>query len=192
MSRIFAIVDSHDKNDNANYLVNRILDGAMNLSTNIISLHYVQKMHLVLNCVGTHACRSGARCPLEDEFTDWRDEIRESDVFVIGTTFENGAISSKFENIITRFLNQAIDLKLHDKKVVIVVASRISGDKVMDEILSIRERFVNAGMIYLDELVYIDESGSFKASENSAIDNKALLIGSGLRTNWRPYSTKSS
>ncbi len=183
MSRIFAIAESNDENDNANYLVNRILDGAMNLSTNIISLRYVQKLHVVFDYSTTHPDK-------DDDFSDWIEDIRASDVFVIGIKFEGGKISEKLGTVLNRFFTESADLNLKGKNVIAVVVSDTVSDQVRDFVISIRERFVKAGMVYVDDLVYIEENGSY-AKDNAAIDNKALIIGSSLRTNWRTYDDKA-
>ena len=185
MSKIFALVDSNSEEDNANYLVNRILDGAMNLSTNIITLRYVQRLHVVFDYVRDH--------PGElDDFSDWIDDIRNADVFVIGITFENGKISEKLGTVLNRFFTEADSLNLKGKNVIAVVVSDAPGDKVRDFVLSIRERFVKAGMVYVDDLVFIETKDCPHARDNNAVDNKALIIGGSLRTNWRTYDDKSA
>jgi hypothetical protein len=45
-------------------------------------------------------------------------------------------------------------------------------------------------MVYVDDLIFIEENGQH-AKDNAAIDNKALIIGASLRTNWRNYDDKA-
>ena len=182
MSRIFAVVETNDENDNTNYLVNRILDGAMNLSTNIISLHYVQKLHLIYDHY-----KNGSD---SDDFSEWVDDIRGSDVFVVGINFEGGKVSEKFEKVLNRFFTESEELNLKGKNVIAVVVSDAAGKQIRDFVISIRERFVQAGMVYVDDLIYIEENGS-RAKDNISIDNEALIIGGSLRTNWRTYDDKA-
>ena len=183
MSRIFALVNSTSENDNANYLVNRILDGAMNLSTNIISLHYVQKLHVVFDYSSNHDGE-------DDDFSDWLDDIRSSDVFVIGINFEKGQVSSKLGTVLNRFFTESDILNMKGKNVITVIVSDSAGSELRDFVHSIRERFVKAGMVYVDDLIFIEEDGRH-AKDNAAIDNKALIIGASLRTNWRTYDDKA-
>ena len=192
MNKIFTLVDSPDENDNANYLVNRILDGSMDLSTNMIFLHYAQKLHNVQKCSGCGNCQKGKGCPLDDNLSDWRDEILQSDVFIFGATLDKTKYPVKFDNIVERFLKQSKNLNLQGKKVIIVIASKMSNSEVLDAILSVRQQFEDAGMDYADDLIFMESEGSFSAKDNEAASNRALLIGKGLRTNWRPYDAKSS
>lgn len=183
MSKIFALVNSKSEDDNANYLVNRIIDGAMNLSTNIISLHYVQKLHILYDY-------AEAKNGEDDDFSDWIDDIRSSDVFVLGITFEGKNVSSKLGIVLHRFFTEADSLNLKGKNVIAVIASDSAGSELRDFVQSLRERFVKAGMVYVDDLIFIEENGQH-AKDNAAIDNKALIIGASLRTNWRNYDDKA-
>ena len=183
VSKILALVDGNSSDDNADFITNRIIDGAMNLSTNIIKLHYVQKLHEVFPCAGHGKCASGKRCPIDDEFADWRDEIRDSDVIILGATLEGGRPSVKFDRVMTRLINQAVDLRLDGKKAILVIAGDPS-----DSPLFVRQKdsLVHAGMQIAAEIMYVGTS----AKDDPAIIDRAHDIGSGLRTNWRQYSGK--
>jgi hypothetical protein len=103
---------------------------------------------------------------------------------------EGGKVSEKFEKVLNRFFTESEELNLKGKNVIVVVVSDAAGKQIRDFVISIRERFVQAGMVYVDDLIYIEENGS-RAKDNTSIDNEALIIGGSLRTNWRTYDDRA-
>ncbi len=65
MSKVVAIVSSPRHEGNSATIVDSIIDGAMGLSTNIISLHCLHTM-LIHGCNACGACKVKGHCVTED------------------------------------------------------------------------------------------------------------------------------
>ncbi len=85
MAKIVAITCSPRDNGPSSRITDAFLDGAMGLSTNIITLHRMIKFKMLGDCRRCMECKSTGICTLHDDLTTVLDDIRVSVCVVFAT-----------------------------------------------------------------------------------------------------------
>ena len=190
MSKVVAIVSSPRRDGSSAAIVNSVIDGAMGLSTNIISLHCLHSM-LIHGCNACNACKSKGQCVVEDELTRVLDDIKDADGIIISTPVYFGGPCAQykmFEDRLYSFISdKGVSLLPKGKKAVVVVSC--GGPKKVGLSVSkhISKNLEMLGIEVIGDIVYSDSNGSKHAKDDAEILSKAKELGKTFRTNYREY-----
>jgi len=190
MSKVVAIVSSPRHEGNSATIVDSVIDGAMGLSTNIISLHCLHTM-LIHGCNACGACKVKGHCVTEDELTRVLDDIRDADGIVVSTPVYFGGPCAQykmFEDRLYSFISdKGVSILPKGKKAVVVVTcsgpAKV-GKAVCDRIAKNLEML---GIEIVGNIVYSDAGGTKHAEDDADVLSKAKEFGKTFRTNYREY-----
>jgi multimeric flavodoxin WrbA len=85
MGNIVAVSCSPRENDTSSVIADAFLDGAMGLSTNIITLHNLVKFMALLDCRRCMACKNTGKCRINDDLQQVLADISNADCVVFAT-----------------------------------------------------------------------------------------------------------
>jgi multimeric flavodoxin WrbA len=190
MSKVVAIVSSPRHDGNSAAIVNSVIDGAMGLSTNIISLHCLQTM-LIHGCSACGSCKSKGRCVTEDELTRVLDDIKDADGIVVSTPVYFGGPCAQykmFEDRLFSFIsNDGTSLLPKGKKAVVVVTCGGPEEIGASVCEHVSKNLEFLGVEIIGKIVYSDRNGSRSADDDKDVLSEAKELGKVFRTNYREY-----
>ena len=180
MGKVVAVLSNDVGGNDADAIVNSVLDGAMGLSTNIIKLYKLQTMKDLKGCDGCLKCKADNRCRLDDDLTTVLSDIRDADCAVLSTpvVFNGPCAQYKMlEDRMISYLDENDKPVFNGKNAVLVVtcSKEDEGRKVAD---ALTYNLVRLGFTVCDTIVYSDREGKAPASENTELLLEAKRIGS--------------
>ena len=191
MGKVVSIVSSNRVNGNSDTIVNKIMSGAMCISTNTFSLHYLCKMH-ARGCLGCMECKQG-KCALNDDLTKVLDDIRTADSLIVSTPVHFNQKSWAYRMMEDRLFafigSDGISTLPPGKELIIVVTYSDSYDEavaIADHIESIMVgvfKFNLLGMI-----IYCDQGNIDSAARDENICEVACKFGASLSV-AKPFNT---
>ena len=185
MSKIVAVSCSPSENDSSTCILDAFLDGAMGLSTNIVTLHKPVKYKSLTDCHRCMGCKKNDRCVINDDVRDLLDEIKGSDCVVFATpVFFNGpsALYKIIEDRMFSFLDADGNSMIEKgKKAVLIITANHPDNDLMRISELISDNLKLFGFDMLGTFVYTDDFGNKPASKDHEIQAKAKDLGKKMR-----------
>ena len=192
MGQIVSIVSSPREGKNSDTIVNKIMEGAMGISTNTFSLYYVAHSGAT-GCMACMKCKKEGHCVRDDEISKALEDIRRADALIVSTPVYFGQASwayRAFEDRMFSFIGSDGKTTLPPGKELIIVVTYSSGyDEavgIADHIESIMvERF---GFKLLGMIIYCDHGNPDEAANDDRIREVACQYGTSLNVS-KPFGT---
>jgi multimeric flavodoxin WrbA len=185
MSKIVAVTCSPSDKDSSSRIADAFLDGAMGLSTNIVTLHRPVKFKSINDCHRCMGCKSTGRCVLDDDIRTVLDDIKGADcvVFALPIHF-NGPIAlyKIIEDRMYSFLDANVKsiLKPGIKAVLVITSTYKEGD--LEGVASrLSKNLEMIGFEIMDTILYCDDEGKEPVSENQKVLDSAKEMGRKMR-----------
>lgn len=188
MGKITAIVGSSRKGANCDAIVNAVMDGAMGLSTNEITLHYLVDFRSARGCKACMKCKIAGECSQDDEITDLLKEMKEANGIIISTPVYFDGPSAQLKVLIDRMYSYCnLDMTSNfpkGKDIVIIVTcgkNTEAAEHVRDELETIMVKRFGGNL--LGSIVFCDEGSKDAAANDKKIFDEAVEIGRKMRNN---------
>lgn len=186
MAKILAIVSSPRRGANSDVIVDAIIDGAMGLSTNEITLTHLDDLRFIHGCKACMGCKKDGKCVQNDEISDIMDKMSDSDVLIISTPIYFGDCSAQFKLLLDRMYSffgpNGKMFFPKGKKVVIVITCGGGRDAAELVAQKLENIFVNGlGCELMDKIIYSDMGSPDAAKNDENVINVAKTIGHAMR-----------
>lgn len=185
MGKIVAISCSPRNDGSSIQISDAFLDGAMGLSTNIVTLHRPTKFKSMQDCTRCMACKGTGRCKIDDDLTVVLDDIAEADCVVFSTPlYFNGPTATYkiIEDRMYSFLDKDRKSVLKPgKKAVLIISSCYpeSDLKKAADILTSSLELI--GFEMLGVITYCDQRRKMPAGDNPELMHEAKELGAMMR-----------
>ena len=185
MSNIVAISCSPRPNGSSAQITDAFLDGAMGLSTNLVTLHRPVKFKSIQDCHRCMGCKSTGKCVIDDDIRVILDDIIAADCVVFSTpVYFDGptALYKMVEDRMYSFLdvNKVSTLGPNKKAILILTSCYPESDlkKVAD---TLEKNLKTIGFEMLDVITYCDNYGKDPVSKNQELVHRAKSLGRTMR-----------
>jgi len=185
MGKIIAISCSPRPNGSSAHIADAFLDGAMGLSTNLVTLHRPVKFKSIQDCHRCMGCKGTGRCVIDDDIRTVLDEIQEADCVVFSTPiYFDGptALYKMVEDRMYSFLdvNRASTLA-PGKKAVLIVTSCYPESDLGRVAETLANNLKTIGFEMLDVITYCDNYGKDPVDKNEELIHRAKSLGRKMR-----------
>lgn len=192
MGKVVSIVSSPRVGGNSDTIVNKIMSGAMGISTNTFSLYYLSKMH-ARGCIGCMDCKKTGKCSLNDEITKIMDDIMVADSLIVSTPiyFEQKCWSYRMfeDRLFSMIGNDGKSLIPPGKDLIIVVTYSHDYDAAVAVADHIESIMVGTfGFNLLGMILYCDHDKIDSAANDDEICELACSFGTSLSV-AKPFNT---
>lgn len=183
MARILEILCSPNDNGNSATIADAVTDGAMGLSTNIIELCRLNRLRTISGCQAGRKCKEAGKCTLKDDVSLLLESMRKADCIIVAVPVYFGGPAAQYKVLEDRmfsFLDDNFKSNIAPGKKVIIVVT-CSGNVIVAEKVAkdIRDVFETCGFDFEDSIVFSDDHGRLRASDDA--ETLALAKGIGLR-----------
>lgn len=192
MGKVVSIVSSNRVGGNSDTIVNKIMTGAMCISTNTFSLHYLCKKH-ARGCMGCMKCKKLGECAMRDDLTEVLEDIRTADSLIVSTPIyfnQKSWAYRMFEDRLFSFIDDDGASTLPPgKELIIVVTYSDSYDEavaVADHIESMMVGIFKFNLLGM--IIYCDRGSSDSAAKDENICEVACKFGTSLSV-AKPFNT---
>ena len=185
MSNIVAISCSPRPNGSSAQITDAFLDGAMGLSTNLVTLHRPVKFKSIQDCHRCMECKSSGKCVIDDDIREVLDDIKTADCVVFSTPvyFEGpNALYKMVEDRMYSFLdvNKVSTLEPGKKALLIITSCYPESD--LDRVAeTLSNNLKTIGFEMLDVITYCDNYGENPVSKNEELIHRAKSLGRKMR-----------
>lgn len=185
MSKIVAVSCAPSHSGSSSDIMDAFLDGAMGLSTNLVTLHRPVKFKSIQDCRRCMGCKGSGRCIVDDEIRTVLDDVKDSDCVVFSTPlYFDGptALYKMIEDRMYSFLdtNRRSILKKGKKAVLIITSSYPQSD--LDAVAKrLSHNLETIGFEMLGVFTYCDNLGENPVNGDSEIIKKAKQLGKTMR-----------
>ena len=185
MGKIVAVDCSPKADGTSSCITNAFLDGAMGLSTNLITLHRLVKVKSVQDCHYCLDCKSQNRCTINDDLTSVLKDIEDADCVAFSTPVYFGgpcALYKMLEDRMFSFLDSEMKPKLKaGKKAVLIVTSFNKEENLKDVADKLADNLKKFGFEIMGVITYCDNKGLDPVEDNAAILREAKQMGLKMR-----------
>lgn len=185
MGKIVAISCSPNPEGSSAKITDAFLDGAMGLSTNIVTLHRPTKFKSVQDCNRCMECKKTGRCKIDDDVTAVLDDIVDADCVVFSTPlYFNGptATYKVIEDRMYSFLDKDRKSILKPgKKAVLVISSCYPDSELQVASDRLKKNLELIGFEILGVITYCDQKRKAPAAKNPEVLHEAKELGSKMR-----------
>lgn len=185
MGNIVAIACSTRPDGSSASLTDAFLDGAMGLSTNIVTLHRPAKFKSIQDCNYCLNCKATGKCILNDDVKEILDDVIKADCVVFSTPLFFGGPNALYKLIEDRmyaFLDSSGKSILKPGKKAVLIITCSEPDQEMDTLANLLSKNLETfGFEIMDVIKYCDNYGKNPASENSELVKRVKELGKTMR-----------
>ena len=138
ISKIVIVHCSPRPDGNSSTLGKAIMDGAMGLSMNTISIHRLNNLHYVRGCQSCGRCKDSDLCVVEDDLLPVLEDIKTCDILVACFPLFFQAPCAQFKLLVDRmycFLDKELKPKYPGKKLILVMTyDNFESDSVVQSV----------------------------------------------------------
>jgi len=185
MGKIVAVACSPRPNGISSHLTDAFLDGAMGLSTNIVTLHRPMKFKSIRDCNRCMECKNTGRCVIDDDILTVLDDIVDADCVVFSTpVFFDGptALYKVIEDRMYAFLDaNKVSFLEKGKKAVLIVTSTYPESDLESVSKTLAKNLEIIGFEMMGIITYCDNYGKDPVEENDELIAKVKALGKQMR-----------
>ncbi|MDR1954812.1 MAG: NAD(P)H-dependent oxidoreductase [Candidatus Methanoplasma sp.] len=192
MGKVVSIISSNRAKGNSDTIVNKIMTGAMCLTTNTFSLHYLCKMH-ARGCMACMECKKTGKCAMGDDLSKVLEDIRTADSLIVSTPlyFDQKSWAYRmFEDRMFSFIDgNGVSTLPPGKELIIVVTYSDNYDEaaaVAGHIEAIMVGIFKCDLI--GTIIYCDHGRQDSAANDDDVCDIACKYGASLSI-AEPFST---
>jgi len=185
MGKIVAVSCSPKDNGTSSRISDAFLDGAMGLSTNIISLHRVAKFRSVYDCRRNMACKKEGKCVINDDLQPVLQDIMDADCVVFSTPiYFDGpcGLYKLVEDRMYSFLDVEMKSIFKGNKKAVLILTTFYPETDLPEIAGkLAKNLERFGFEIMGVITYCDQMGTEPVDKNPFILHQAKEMGLSMR-----------
>jgi len=183
MANIAIVLSSPRADGNSNALARAVANGAMGLSTNIITIYDLNALKYTYACDHCDACKISHKCKIDDSITPIIQDLAKADVIICSTPLYFGRANSLFYLLIDRMYSyldvNSQPLTMKGKFIPIITCDE-DIDSMMRLQKDLRQTFESLGFKTKDGITYSTHGKRHAVQNDSDILEYAELLGSKL------------
>ncbi len=185
MGKIVAVACSPKSNGSSSRITDAFLDGAMGLSTNLITLHRLVKLKSIQDCRRNMNCKEMGKCIIDDDLTPVLQDIVEADCVVFSTpVYFDGpcGLYKLVEDRMFSFLDKdGKSILKPGKKALLIVTSYYPETDLPDVAGKLSSNLEKLGFEIMGVITYCDHMGKEPVENNEIILHAAKQMGLKMR-----------